>query len=92
MSLGNIGTGLIVPSAIMAGVSAVPGIAGTSAGLVGLSQFGSAALFSFIAGALVQRSGSALPLLSVILGMTILIAVQSFRISGRRARGSEAGD
>lgn len=92
MSLGNIGTGLIVPSAVMAGVSAVPGIAGTSAGLVGLSQFGSAALFSFIAGALVQRSGSALPLLSVILGMTVLIAILSFWASSRFGRSGEADD
>lgn len=91
MSLANIGTGLIMPGAIMAAVSVVPGIAGTSAGLVGLSQFGSAALFSFIAGVLVQRSASTLPLLMLILAMTIALVMLSRRIarSAQQRKGNE---
>ncbi len=84
MSLANIGTGLIMPSAIIAAVNAVTGIAGMSAGMVGLSQFGSAAIFSFLAGAIVQRSGSALPLIALIFGLSILMASLAVWIARRR--------
>lgn len=85
MTFVGLGNGLVIPNATAGLLSVRPHLAGTASGLGGAIMIGGGAALSALAGATLDESTGALPLLYIMLG-TALAAVVSILLVVRRER------
>jgi len=84
----GIGNGISQPNSNTGMVSVRPHLAGSASGLGGAIQMGTAALAAFIASALLEPDGTALPLFAVMLTCSVLAFFSTFLVAPER-KGSD---